>query len=130
MMAMKSMEKMDDMMGMCLKHAGKIGLSEEQSSKLKPLHREMEKKQVRFKADQKIAELEMMEIMDVKNFDLEKAKAAVIKIAEIKKAHHLEMVTAMKEARNILTDDQYEKMKKMMAMPMDHKKPAKKMMKK
>lgn len=130
MMDMESMEKMDDMMGMCLKHADKIGLSEEQSSKLKPIHREMQKKQVRFKAEQKIAELELMEIMDVKDFDLEKANSAVKKSAELKTAHKLEMLAAMKEARTVLTVDQFKKMKKMMAMPMGAKKPAKKMMKK
>jgi Spy/CpxP family protein refolding chaperone len=130
MMEMGNMDKMDDMMGMCLKHSDKIGLSDDQNSKLMPIHREMQKKQVRFKADQKIAELELMEIMDVKDFDLEKANSAVKKVAEIKTAHHLEMLTAMKEVRTILTDDQFKKMKKMMAMKMGDKKPAKRMLKK
>lgn len=130
MMDMGSMDKMDDMMGMCLKHADRIGLSADQSDKLKPVHREMQKKQVRFKADQKIAELELMEIMDVKDFDLEKANAAVKKVAEIKTAHHLEMLTAMKEVRTILTEDQFKKMKKMMSQNRGENKPAKRMMKK
>jgi hypothetical protein len=89
----------------------------------------MEKKQARFSADQKIAEIEVMEIMEVKNFDLEKAGAAVKRSADIKTAHHLEMLTAMKEVRSILSDDQFKNMKKMMAMKHD-KKPVKRMMKK
>ena len=71
-----------------------------------------------------------MEIMEVKDFDLEKAGSAVKKIADIKTAHHLEMLKAMKEMRTILTDEQFKKMKKMMPMKRGEKKPAKKMMKK
>ena len=97
---------------------------------MRPLHREMQKKQVRFKADRKIAEIELMEIMEVKDFDLEKAGSAVKKIAEIKTAHHLEMLKAMKEMRTILTDEQFKKMEKMMPMKAGEKKPADRMMKK
>jgi Spy/CpxP family protein refolding chaperone len=129
MMGTCSMDKMGDMMGMCIEHADKMGLSDEQLAKIKPIHREMEKKQARFSADQKIAEIEVMEIMEVKNFDLEKAGAAVKRSADIKTAHHLEMLTAMKEVRSILSDDQFKNMKKMMAMKHD-KKPVKRMMKK
>jgi Spy/CpxP family protein refolding chaperone len=71
-----------------------------------------------------------MEIMDVKDFDLEKAISADKKIAEIKTAHNLEMLKAMKEMRTILTDEQFKKMKKMMSMETGKKKPAKRMMKK
>ncbi|HEY5522836.1 MAG TPA: hypothetical protein VIK21_06560 [Desulfuromonadaceae bacterium] len=129
MMEMGNMDKMGDMMGMCIEHADKMGLTDDQIMKMKPLHREMQKKQARFKADQKIAEIELMEIMEVKDFDLEKASSAVKKIAEIKTAHHLEMLKNMKEMRTILTDEQFKKMKKMMPMKMGEKKPAKKMMK-
>jgi len=117
-MEMSHMDKMDDMMGMCVEHADKMGLTDEQSMKIKPLHREMQKEQARFKADLKIAEIEHMEIMEVKDFDLEKANTAVKKIAAIKTAHQLEMLKAMKEMRSILTDEQFKNMMKMMKMPM------------
>jgi Spy/CpxP family protein refolding chaperone len=135
MMEMGNMDKMGDMMGMCIDHADKMGLTDDQITKMKPIHREMQKKQARFKADQKIAEIELMEIMEVKDFDLEKANAAVKKIADIRTAYHLEMLKAMKEMRTILTDEQFKKMKKMMPMKMmpmkaDGKKPAKKTTKK
>jgi Spy/CpxP family protein refolding chaperone len=130
MMEMGNMDKMGDMMGMCIEHADKMGLTDDQIMKIKPAHREMQKKQARFKADLKIAEIELMEIMDVKDFDLEKANSAVKKIAEIKTAHHLEMLKAMKEMRTLLTDEQFKKMKKMMPMKTGEKKPAKRMMKK
>jgi len=130
MMDMGHMDKMGDMMGMCLEHADKMGLSDDQIAKMKPQHREMQKKQARFKADLKIAEIELMEIMEVKDFDLGKAGSAVKKIAEIKTAHHLDMLKGMKEMRTMLTDEQYKNMKKMMSMNMGEKKPAKRMMKK
>lgn len=135
MMEMGDMDKMGDMAGMCIEHAERMGLTDDQIMKMKPIHREMQKKQARFKADQRIAEIELMEIMDVKAFDLEKANAAVKKIAEIKTAHQLEMLKAMKEMRTILTDEQFKKMKKIMPMKMmpmkaGEKKPVKKTMKK
>ncbi|MBA3036179.1 MAG: hypothetical protein FP814_06760 [Desulfobacterium sp.] len=131
MMGMGHMDKMGEMMDMCIEHADNMGLTDDQMMKIKPIHREMQKKQAQFKADQKIAEIELMEIMDVKDFDLEKAESAVKKIEEIKTVHHLEMLKAMKEIRTVLTEEQFKNMKKkMMTMKMGEKKPSKRMMKK
>lgn len=130
MMEMGKMDRMGDMMGMCIARGDMMGLTDDQLMKLKPMHREMQKKQAQYKADLRIAEIEFAEIMEVKNFDLEKANAAVKKIADIKTAHYLEMVKSMKEMRTILTDEQFKKMNKMMPMKMDGKKPGKRMMKK
>lgn len=125
------MDKMGDMMGMCLKHSDKIKLTDEQLMKMRSLHFEMQKKHAQFKADLKIAEIELMEIMDVKDFDLDKAGTAVKKVAEIKSVHHVGMLPAMKDMRTILTDEQFKKMKMMMmAMKPDRKAPAKMKMKK
>ena len=138
MMGMGPMDGMDDMTCMCIEHADKMGLTDAQITKMKSLHREMQKKQARFRADAKIAEIELMEIMEVKDFDLEKAGLAVKKIADIKTAYRLEMLKGMKEMRALLTDEQFKQMKKMMPMkemmPMKdktgEKKPTKRMMKK
>jgi len=116
MMQMGPMDKMGDMMGMCMEHAEMMGLSDDQLLKMKPIHSEMQKKQAKFKADVKIAEIELMEILEVKDFDLGKATAAVDKIEGIKTAHHQEMLKDMKEMRALLTDEQFKKMKKMMPM--------------
>ena len=129
MMQMGGSDMMGMNMGMCLDHADKLGLSEEQRNKLIPIHREMQKKQVRFKADLKVAELELAEIMDTRDFDLEKASAAVKKINDLKTAHHLELLKSMKEVRANLTDAQFQKMKKLMPMKAG-KKPVRKGMKK
>jgi len=130
MMGMGNMDMMGEMMGMCLIQAEKMGLTDEQIMKMKPGHSEMQKKQARFKADLKIAEIELRDIMEVKDFDLEKASAAVRKIGEIQAVHHLEMLQAMKEMRAIITDEQFKKMKKMMPMATGAKKPAKMIKKK
>jgi Spy/CpxP family protein refolding chaperone len=122
-MEMCHMDKMGEMMGSCLKHADKLGLSEDQLTQLKVIHRAMEKNQARFQADLKIAQIDQMEIMDVKDFDLEKASAGVQKISDLQKTYHLEMLKSMKAAHAILTDEQFKKMKKMMAMTMDGNRP-------
>jgi hypothetical protein len=40
---MMGMDKMGDMMGMCIKHKDKIGLTDDHVMKMKPLHKEMQK---------------------------------------------------------------------------------------
>ena len=126
---MMEMDHMDMMGGdmMCMEHADKMGLTDDQMMKMKPLHREMQKKQIRSKANLKIAEIELMEIMEVKDFDLDKATSAVKKIEDMKTAQHLEMLKAMKDMRAILTDEQFKKMHKMCMMKMGEKKHGKMM---
>ena len=119
-----------DMMGsdmMFMEHANKMGLTDDQMAKMKPLHREMQKKQIRSKADLKIAEIELMEIMEVKDFDLDRATSAVKKIEDIKTAQHLGMLKAMKDMRAILTDEQFKDMQKMCMMKMGEEEHEKKM---
>jgi Spy/CpxP family protein refolding chaperone len=123
-------DMMEDMMHKCLEHADKIGLIEDQITKITPIHREMEKKAIRYKADLKIAEIELKEIIELKDFDLEKASAQVKKIEDIRTTHHLEMLKSLKEVRSILTDEQFKQMKQMMHMKMEGCEPPKKMMKK
>jgi Spy/CpxP family protein refolding chaperone len=45
MMEMGHMDKMEDMMGMCIQHAEKLELTDAQLQKMKPAHSEMQKKQ-------------------------------------------------------------------------------------
>ena len=97
---------------MCMEHARHLGLTDDQMIKMKPIHREIKKKQIRFKADLMIAEMELMEIMEVKDFDLDRASAAAKKIEDIKTAQHMEKLKAMKDLRTILTDEQFKNMHK------------------
>jgi len=123
-------DMMGGMMDSCLKHADKLGLTDEQVGKIKPIHREMQKKQAQFMADLKIARIDMKGIMDVKDFDLDKAVAQVRKIEDIKTAHQMDMLKSMKEVRSILTEEQFRKMQKMVPMMKEGSRPHKMMMKK
>lgn len=126
MMTMCDIDGMGDM-DQCLEHADKLGLTDEQLKKITPIHREMKKKHIRFKADLQIAELEDIELREVKDFDLEKAIASVKKIADLKVAHQMDMLKSMKEVRSILNEEQFQKMKKMVPRMMGEKKPIKHM---
>jgi LTXXQ motif family protein len=125
MMESGPMDRMGEMMGQCLEHAEELGLTEDQVRKLTPLHREMKKRLIRFNADLKLAEMEHMETMEVKDFDLDKAIAEDRKIAELKTGHHAEMLKLMKQVRSLLTEAQFKKMKDMAPMMMKDKMPEK-----
>jgi Spy/CpxP family protein refolding chaperone len=99
------------MMGMCIEHTEFMGLTNAQIMKIKHIQIEVLKKQARFKADLQIAEIELMEFMEVKDFDMAKASSAVKKIVEVKAAHYLEMLKTAQEMRAVLTEEQFEKMK-------------------
>ena len=127
---MMEMGCMDMMKGdmMCMERARHLGLTDDQMAKMKPIRREMQKKQIRFNADLKIAEMELMEIMEVKDFDLDKANVAANKIEDIKTVQHLEMLKTTKDMRAILTDEQFKNMHTM-CMKMDVRKHGKMMRK-
>ncbi len=99
------------MMGMCIENTEFMGFTNDQIMKLKHIQIEMLKKQAQFKADLQIAEIELLEFMEVKDFDMVKANSAVKKIVEIKTAHYLEMLKTTKEMRAVLTKEQFKKMK-------------------
>lgn len=116
MMDLRYMDKMSEMMARCIGHAYEMGLSDEQIKKIKPVHSEMQKKQAQFIADLKIAEIELMETLEVKKFDLENANNVVNKIAEITKVHHLAMLQAIKNMRNIFSDQQFKEINSFVPM--------------
>jgi Spy/CpxP family protein refolding chaperone len=124
------MMHMGDMMGMCIEQAGSMGLTDDQIMKMKSLHREMQRRQARFKADLRIAQIDLMEIMEVKDFDMDKAGSAVRRIAEIRTAQQMAMLKAVKEMRAMLTEEQFKKMKMVMFMKMGEKRQSERMMKK
>lgn len=106
-MGMGRMDKMEDMVNMCLAHAGMMGFDNEQMAKVRPIRRDMQRKQIQYKSQLKLAEMDLAEIMEVKDFDLNKASAAVKNIADIKARYHLEMLKHMKDVRSIMTDSQF-----------------------
>ena len=122
-MGKRQMHKRGDLLGMLIMHADKVGLTDDQVAKLKTIHRGMGKKKIRFDADRKLAKIDLKEIMEVKDFDLEKANAAAQKISDIKREQRLEMLKMIKDVRSILTDDQFKKIKGMRHQMCEGKKP-------
>jgi len=59
--------------GMCTEHPDKLALTDERIMKMKSADTEMKKKEARLTAELRIADKELMEIMEVEDFDLEKA---------------------------------------------------------
>jgi Spy/CpxP family protein refolding chaperone len=59
----------------------------------------------------KLARIELREVTEAKDFDLEKANAAVQKISDIKRDQHLEILKSLKDVRTILTDEQFKKIR-------------------
>jgi Spy/CpxP family protein refolding chaperone len=128
MMEIGFMGRMEGEM-MCVQHAHHLGLTDDQMMKITLICRDIQKKQIRLRADLKIAEIELMEIMEKKDFDLDKANAVVKKIEDLKTTQHLETVKAMKDVRAFLTEEQFKNMHKM-CMSMDFKRHKNMMMKK
>lgn len=111
MMGLCGKDELVSIMGMCIEHTEFMGLTNDQIMKLKHIQIEVLKRQARFKADLQIAEIELMEFMEVKGFDMAKASSAVKKIVEVKTAHYLEMLKTTQEMRAVLTEEQFNKMK-------------------
>ncbi|MEN6619934.1 MAG: Spy/CpxP family protein refolding chaperone [Smithella sp.] len=105
------------MMGCHMMCIEQLGLTDDQLKKIKPLHMEMQKKLIRSKADLKLAEIDLMEIMSVKDFDMDKAAATVKKIENIRTEQHLDMLRTMKNIRAILTNEQFKNMHRMCMNP-------------
>lgn len=110
----KNMNQIGNTLSMCIENAHALNITDAQLQTIKPLHSEMQKKNARFRAEMKIAEIDLRDIMDVKDFDLGKANAGAQHIGQIQTTHHLEMLKTMKEMRAVLTNEQFLKMK----MPM------------
>ncbi len=110
--------RMGNMMGMCLEHAEEMGLTETQIAKMKATHRDIQRIQAKNEADRKIAEIDLKEVMEVKDFNLDLAGSLTRRIADTKTADRLEMLKGMKEMRSMLSDEQFKTMQKMMPMRM------------
>ena len=111
MLEMRSMSRMGAVMGRNIKHAENLALTEDQIMKIMPVHNQMQKKEAKFKADLKLAQVELTENA-LKKPDQVRSNSAVTNIADIKEAHHVQLLKALKEMRIVLTDEQLRKMEK------------------
>lgn len=89
-----------------LDRAAELGLSTEQVSKLKMLHSECRKDNIRNAAEVKIARLELADLLAGDNWSIKDAEPLVRKTQQLEGDMHLRHLQAVSEARKLLTAEQ------------------------
>lgn len=89
-----------------LDRADDLGLSAEQVSKLKALHVECRKDNIRNAAEAKIARLELTELLSRENWTLKDAEPLVRKAQKLEGDIQVRHLQAVSEARKVLTAEQ------------------------
>ena len=94
-----------------------MSLSEEQVKQLQSIRVEFEKSEIMIKARIKVGELELQELLNQPELDRGKVDAKIREIGEIKIECAINDVHAMLDAREVLTQEQKEKLKKLRPIP-------------
>ena len=89
-----------------LDRATELGLSSEQVGKLKKLHSECRKDNIRNVAEAKIARLELTDLLDGDNWSLKDAEPLVRKAQKLEGDIQIRRLRAMSDARQVLTAEQ------------------------
>jgi Spy/CpxP family protein refolding chaperone len=100
-----------------LQNAEKLGLTDKQKEQLEDIRRKYTKDIIRQDAELDIVELDIEKLLGEPAIDLAKVKDALKKIGDIKMQIRYLRVEAFVEARKVLTDEQREKLKKLMEKP-------------
>ena len=93
-----------------------LGLSDEQWAKLKPLQLEYKKSTIMEEAKIRVAEAELYDRVDNKNFDMDQVKDKLKEIEALKTELAVTRYESLKKTGVILTDTQYEKLLQMVRM--------------
>jgi len=99
-----------------LQNADKLGLSDEQIKKLYEIKRRYSKDIIKQGAEMKIAEIDLGALLKESEINLSEVKEALKKVENFKTQIRYLRITAFVEARNILTDEQKDNLKKLMQM--------------
>ncbi|MCK4273020.1 hypothetical protein KAU04_05205 [bacterium] len=97
--------------GFFVRHAEKLGLSEEQVADLKAIKWDQKKVTIQKKAEVKIAHVELEELLDQEPVNFDKLKAKIIRIGDLEQQMLLGRLTTIQKARQLLTANQLEKAK-------------------
>jgi Spy/CpxP family protein refolding chaperone len=92
-----------------LGHAKDIGLSDEQTGKIKTITQEFQKTHIRGEADWKLAETDVQNVLHDEKSELPAIEKAMRKVADAEVALRLEGVKAFRAAKSVLTPEQREK---------------------
>jgi Spy/CpxP family protein refolding chaperone len=99
-----------------LQNADKLGLSDEQIKKLYEIKRKYSKDIIKQDAEMKIAEIDLGALLKESEINLSEVKEALKKVENIKTQIRYLRIMAFVEARKILTDEQKNRLKKLMEM--------------
>lgn len=90
-----------------------LKLNDDQVEKLRKLRSDYRKEMIKRKAAQRVAELELWELIDSKSLDMAKAEKKVKELETIQSDLMLYRIKALQDTRKFLTDDQYEHFREM-----------------
>jgi Spy/CpxP family protein refolding chaperone len=97
--------------GFYKEYGDELGLSDEQVKKLKSIWSEYKKEVIRKKADIKVAEIELGEILGQDVIDFGKAKGKITQIGSLNQAIRLGHLGSIENAQKVLTAEQLTKLK-------------------
>jgi len=97
--------------------SGELSLSEEQVKQLQGIRVEFKKNEIMSRARIKVGEVELQELLNQPELDRGKVDAKIREIGEMKIECAINDVHAMLDAREVLTQEQKEKLKKLRPIP-------------
>lgn len=99
-----------------LRHADRLGLSDEQRNQLDDIRRKYSKDIIRLNADSKIAEIDLEALLRESEVNLSQVKEALKKVESAETQIRYLRIEALLEAKKILTNEQKSSLKKLMEM--------------
>ncbi len=90
-----------------------LQLSDDQVAKLRKIRSDYRKEMIKRRANMKVAELELWELIDRKDLDMGKAEKKVKEISAMKADLMMYRLKALQETKKFLTDDQFEMFREM-----------------
>jgi Spy/CpxP family protein refolding chaperone len=91
----------------------RLKLNDDQVGKLKRLRSDYRKEMIKRRANLRVSELELWELIDTKNLDMGKVEKKVRELEAMRSDLMLYRVKALQETRKYLTDEQYEEFREM-----------------
>jgi len=102
-----------DIISQYLSYKNELNLSSDQVAALKKHKREIDKSVIRLDAAIKVAQIEMEELLNENKVDMDKVENKIREIEKNRTERSLKQVRLLTEAKNILTEDQLEKFKRL-----------------
>ena len=93
-----------------LRHQERLGLSEEQVTSLQALRSNFEKKAIKLRADLRVAEIELDELLEKETVDLEAVESKVKQIEGLRARVRVSRIRTIEEGRSLLNSGQRKKL--------------------